>query len=382
LAKELYIGIMTGTSLDAIDTVLCSFESKVVTVHGSYSYPWPDSLRSELLELSRREQVSIDTLARCHLLLPKLYADAVGNLLKNSGKKAAEVKAIGLHGQTIRHLPKPAAIQPDLPAVGATIQLGSGTALAAITGIDVIHDFRSADVALGGNGAPLVPMFDVAFLHSPTINRLVVNIGGISNITWIPKDGKEIAAFDTGPGNMILDGLAQEYLNTPYDEGGNQARSGQIDESLFAELCSHPYFKEPPPKSTGRELFGDIFLSLFKERIAANTLQVSDALATATELTAYAIVNALSLLKKEKEQVEIIVSGGGTKNQFLLQRLSALAQPNKVIPSDDLGIPSQLKEAIAFAFFAEAFLDNSLIHLPRTTGASHAVILGSHAKGR
>lgn len=378
---SLYIGIMTGTSLDAIDLVACSFEEEHITIKGEYSAPWPESLRSILMMLSTAELVPMDTLVRTHFLLAEQYAKAVKELLLTTAIPQENIVAIGLHGQTVRHLPAPAALAPDLPPVRATLQLGSGTSLAALTGINVISDFRSADVALGGQGAPLVPMFDVAFLSSKERSRLVVNIGGISNITWIPKDQVGVRAFDTGPGNMIIDALAAKYLGQPFDKDGEYARRGTIDQMLLEELLQHPYFQQEPPKSTGRELFGRDFFDFFCAKIVSNALSIDDALATACELTARCIIDAFRFLQASTTSVEIIVSGGGSKNSYLMERIQKNAPDARVTSSDMFGIPSQSKEAIAFAFFAKAYLEERIIHLPATTGATHTTLLGTLAKG-
>jgi anhydro-N-acetylmuramic acid kinase len=278
-----------------------------------------------------------------------------------------DIRVIGLHGQTVRHLPP-----------HATLQLGSGPALAALTGIDVVSDFRAADIALGGQGAPLVPMFDYAFLRSNEMSRLVVNIGGISNVTWIPRSAKpeDVVAFDTGPGNMLIDALAQKYFGVPFDRDGEIARSGAIDEKLLEALLNDPYFKKSPPKSTGRELFGEIFLVQVHKRIEQNSLQPKDAIATITELTARSLAQCFNFVHTTTP-IEIIVSGGGARNTYLIERIEANVHDARVVSSDAYAIPSNAKEAIAFAFFAKAFVEAIPIHLPHTTGASRQTSLGS-----
>lgn len=377
---ELYIGIMSGTSLDGIDAVICSFDGGKIEVAGSASLEWPEQLRAILLHMASSRTVDMEQLSRSHFLLSHYYADAVRLALSNSAVSAEMIRAIGLHGQTIRHLPLPASIAPGSPARGATFQLGSGPALAALTGIDVVNDFRSADVALGGHGAPLVPMFDLVFLRSDEHNRLITNIGGISNVTWIPRsaNAQEVIAFDTGPGNMIMDALAQKYLGAPFDANGDAAAKGNSDNELVTQLLYHEYFKTPPPKSTGRELFGNEFFKLIDDKITTGELTHFDALATALDLTARSIAQALTFLPSR--DAEIIVSGGGARNTALLQRIRTVSG-RSVSTSETIGIDPQLKEAVAFAYFAKAFIDGTVIHLPRTTGASHATILGSLARG-
>jgi anhydro-N-acetylmuramic acid kinase len=375
MKSDLFIGIMTGTSMDAIDLVICRFNDSPEVIH-EYSFEINTSLRKILFDLATIKEVNVDLLVESHFLLAQEYAKAVNKALIESKIETKQIRAIGLHGQTIRHLPKS----------GATFQLGSGPAVAARTEIDVISDFRSADIALGGQGAPLMPMFDYHFLKSDEVNRICLNIGGIGNITFLPAKAQEedVIAFDTGPGNMIIDALMLAFFGKPFDEGGAIAKSGNINEKFLSELLSDQYFIQTPPKSTGRELFGEIYVSKFKTVVNKNTLSKEDALATATELTARTIAASLEFLPKqtlESYLTEIIASGGGVKNDFLCQRIKELLPNVKFRTSDEAGIPSQAKEALAFAWFAKAFLENEVIHLPGTTGASRKSILGSLSKG-
>lgn len=377
MAGELYIGIMTGTSMDGIDTVIADLAGFPNVVHHHES-PIPPLLRESLMRFATERLVDIDELVRIHFLLAEVYASSVTDALTQANIKKNNIRAIGLHGQTIRHLPKPFSLFAELPPVGATFQLGSGVALAAVTGIDVVYDFRSADVALGGEGAPLVPMFDRAFFHSATSDRIILNIGGIANITYLPVTGEPIA-FDTGPGNMILDALSSLYFQTPFDKDGAIARSGKVDEDLLSSLLAHEYFLQAPPKSTGRELFGKDLLDMFLYKIREEGFAPEDAVATATELTVRTVALAATQCT-QNEELELIASGGGTRNGYLMERLQK-ALPNAVIKtSDELGIPSQSKEALAFAWFAKAFLDDLIIHLPSTTGARKKTPLGVLAK--
>ncbi|HEX5317217.1 MAG TPA: anhydro-N-acetylmuramic acid kinase [Candidatus Kapabacteria bacterium] len=373
--SDLFLGIMSGTSLDGIDVAISSFANTQITLSGFYSAEWPASLRDTLMELATAERVSMNALTRTHFQLAKEYALAVEAALREAVIPATNIRAIGLHGQTVRHLPS--APTP------ATLQLGSGAALAAITGIDVVSDFRAADMAVGGQGAPLVPMFDYRFLRSNSLDRLIVNIGGIANVTWLPRNAREedVIAFDSGPGNMLLDSIARQYFDLPFDQNGELANSGQIDEAVLSELLSHPYFKTAPPKSTGRELFSQHFLSAINQKITDGNLSPNDALATLTEFTARSVAQSLEFVNAKSDNMEIIVSGGGAFNEFLLNRISANAPNAHVRTSDAYGIAPKAKEAIAFAYFAKAFIEQIPIHLPATTGARRRVTLGSLSRG-
>ena len=371
-SQDLYIGIMSGTSLDGIDVALCRFPREAeVELLFHRTYDWPIELQQKLRALVTAEQFSVDELTTLNFELARAYASATEKLMQDSKTGHEDVRAIGLHGQTIRHL----------PASLATWQLGSGTALAALTQIDVVHDFRSGDVALGGQGAPLVPMFDLLFLHSPERDRLVTNIGGITNVTFIPKSGdaEAVIAYDIGPGNMIIDAIAQHSFNCDYDKNGELARQGNVDESLLQELLGHPYFQLAPPKSTGRELVQIDLISRFLARMKED-LTPLDAIATATELTARTLARAADQLRSS---VEVVLSGGGAKNGYLVERIASLLnEDSSVAPSHELGIDAQAKESIAFAFFAKARIDERIIHLPKTTGAARHTLLGSVARGR
>jgi anhydro-N-acetylmuramic acid kinase len=370
--SAIYLGIMTGTSLDAIDVAACRFHEEQVELIAFHSTDWPSDLRATLFELATSEYVRMDDIAKAHFRLAKEYDRAVRETLEVAKLAAKDVRAIGLHGQTVRHLPKD----------GATLQLGSGSALAAIGGIDVVSDFRAADVALGGEGAPLMPMFDFAFLRSDSVDRATLNIGGIANITWLPKNATidDVVAFDTGPGNMLIDFLAQKHYGVPFDRDGKFASEGEVLKIELDRLLSHPYFKAQPPKTTGRELFGEKFIEGGLTNFEQSGYRREDAIATVTELTARSIGDALYAISKKN--FELIVSGGGAYNKFLMQMIAFQLPNARVVSSDSVGIPANAKEAIAFAFFAKAFIEEIPVHLPKTTGASARVMLGSLSRSK
>ena len=382
--NDLYIGIMSGTSLDGIDVALARFSNSVEFVAHN-AYPFSSEVRDLLYHIATTRQIDLDLFVRSHFLLARLYADAVNETFKTNNLKREDIRAIGLHGQTVRHLPAPDKVTGDTQPIGATFQLGSGPAVAALTGIDTVSDFRSGDVALGGEGAPLVPMFDSVFLGSDDTTRIALNIGGISNITVIAptKSNVPIIAYDTGPGNMIIDELSRRYYHKAYDDNGEIAANATTNERLLSEMLSHPYFQMLPPKSTGRELFGSQFLTHIATAIDSGAISDADAIRTATELTVRSIANEiLRYASLYSPMCDLIVSGGGVHNNFLMSRLQELLPMCRIMRSDEFGIPSQAKEAIAFAFFAKAFLEKNIIHQPSTTGASEKIILGSLSHGK
>jgi anhydro-N-acetylmuramic acid kinase len=375
----LYIGIMSGTSLDGIDIVIADL-SDFPSVIAFRSYPFPPALYESIVELASDEVVSIEQLGRTHLALGQIYAKYTLDALTRSGIEADAIRAIGLHGQTIRHLPQRKQLTNELEPIGMTMQIGSGAVTAALTGIDVVSDFRTADIAAGGEGAPLVPMFDNAFLRSDTAHRVILNIGGIANITSLPNRG-EVTAFDTGPGNMVIDALMQRYYDKPFDDHGAIAAKGTVSSALFEELVQHPFFQRRAPKSTGREEFGAEFCESVITKALSLSVENADTVATVTELTARSIADAVKTVSSGSK-VEIIASGGGTKNSTLMKRIAHYLPDAAILTSDDVGIPSQAKESLAFAWFAKMFIEDRLIHLPHTTGADSRQILGVLAKGK
>ncbi len=382
--NDLYIGIMSGTSLDGIDVALARFSNQVEFVAHN-AYPFSSEVRDLLYHIATTQQIDLDLFVRSHFLLARLYADAVNDTLKKNNLAHKDIRAIGLHGQTVRHLPTIEKITSDSAPIGATFQLGSGAAVAALTGIDTVSDFRSGDIALGGEGAPLVPMFDRVFLGSDDTTRIVLNIGGISNITVIAPTSSSmpVIAYDTGPGNMIIDELTRRYFHQAYDDNGEIASKAITNDQLLSEMLSHPYFQQLPPKSTGRELFGSQFLTKITTAIDSGVISATDAIRTATQLTARSIANEILRYQSQySPSCDLIISGGGVYNNFLIHTLKELLPKCKIIRSDEFGIPSQAKEAIAFAFFAKAFLEKNIIHQPSTTGASEKIILGSLSYGK
>jgi anhydro-N-acetylmuramic acid kinase len=381
-----FIGLMSGTSVDAIDAALVACHGDLLTgtseLCGHIQYPWPDALRAELLAVMAPATVTTQQICRLHDEVAREFAHAVAELLRTTGVTASAITAIGSHGQTVCHLPPTASN----PAPGCTLQLGSVSTLAVLTGIPVIGDFRPADMAVGGQGAPLVPWTDALLLQHPTHIRCVQNIGGIGNVTWLPqRDARpSLCAFDTGPGNMLMDAAVQRVTHNAqrYDRGGALARQGRIHAELFASLSADPYFQRPPPKSAGREQFGVALL----ERILAQfpAIPAPDLIATLTHLTVWSIADAYARYLPQWP-AEVIVCGGGAENTYLMEQLHTALnqhQPTKVLKIDDLGIRNAAKEALSFALLAAASYDGIPANVPSVTGASRAVILGVRASGR
>ena len=369
MAGELFIGLMSGTSLDGVDVALVEFNAEFNPVQDTHQpnvlhthfLAYPADLRSAILALQHPTSNELETTALIGNRLAKLYADAVNQLLNKTSIAADKIVAIGCHGQTIRH-------RPDL---GFTLQIGNPALLAELTGITVVADFRSRDIAAGGQGAPLVPAFHQAIFASPQINRALINIGGIANITYLSKSN-EVFGFDSGPGNMLLDSWIKQHLNLDYDANGEWASTGKIIEPLLAEMLTEPYFELAPPKSTGRDLFNGTWLA---QHLTSTDYLPQDVARTLVALTAHSIHNALQQHCGDVD--EIYVCGGGAHNILLKNSLQTLLGKVKVDTTDTLGIGVDWLEAIAFAWLARQCLHQQTANLPAVTGAKGARILGA-----
>jgi len=356
----LFIGLMSGTSMDGIDAVLADLATAPRLIRHSHQ-PFPPQLRDALLALN--EPGGIDELHRSAMAANALslgYAAAVGTLLAQSGTEAGAISAIGCHGQTVRHN----------PGQGYTTQLVNGALLAELSGIRVVCDFRSRDIAAGGEGAPLVPAFHrAAFAHTQR-SRAIINIGGIANITHLPPRGP-VTGFDCGPGNVLLDGWIAAHRNLPYDRDGAWAAQGNPLPELLQRLLDNAFFDRPPPKSTGRELFN---LKALQHLLAGNE-RPADVQATLCELTAAAIARALDV--HCADAVEVYLCGGGARNTTLCNRLAAMLSGRRLGLTDELGIPAESVEAAAFAWLAQRTLAAEPGNLPEVTGARGARVLGA-----
>ena len=379
--KKLAIGLMSGTSLDGVDAVLLEITGSGQAIKINQikfiTYPFPKGLKQKLLKNSAVNNGNVSDICRLNFLLAHIYADAVKLLCKKAKISLSKIDFIGSHGQTIHHLPQMKNYFGF--NFGSTLQIGDPSVIAKLTGILTIGDFRTGDIALGGEGAPLVPYFDFILFHSNKINRALLNIGGISNITILDKNGgtDDVIAFDTGPGNMMIDLLAKKFFNSDYDKNGNFAAQGNINENLFNDIKWHDKFIEKtPPKSTGREYYGKDFLfPLFKKY---KTLSHNDWLSTITDFTAYSVFrNYVKFIQTQTEINELFISGGGAKNKFLVNSLKKyFGKKVRVQNIKDLGMSSDSKEALCFAVLANETLSGNPSNIPKVTGASRKTILG------
>jgi anhydro-N-acetylmuramic acid kinase len=358
-APQLFLGLMTGTSLDGVDAVLADCADRLPRVLAHVHQPLPDSLRVELLALNASGR---DEIHRSHLAaqeLARAYATAVAATLAQADVRSADVRAIGAHGQTVRH-------RPDL---GYTVQVNAPALLAELTGIDVVADFRSRDIAAGGQGAPLVPAFHrVAFGAAQA--RAVVNIGGISNVTAI--DGERVLGFDAGPGNVLIDAWMARNFGSAFDADGARAATAAPDRAFVDALLAAPYFAAPPPKSTGRDLFT---LDWVRRTAAADSLDAAVVLASLTELTARAIGDAIQ--RWAPATAAVFVCGGGARNATLMRAIQRCVGGRPVASTAALGIPPEQVEALAFAWLAACHLRGAPGNLPAATGARGPRILGA-----
>lgn len=372
MAKEIYIGLMTGTSLDGIDTAICEINDAdgnfIINELFFNTYSYPDKIRNIISEIISDTKL-LNDISQLNFALSKLYANAVNSALETSGIEKSEITAIGMHGQTIWHQPKPKPFCGM--AVASSFQIGNISALNQLTGIKVIGDFRAADVALGGQGAPLVPIFDYYFLRSKTQNNVALNIGGISNITYLPANGKkdDLIAFDTGPGNVLIDMAARKYFNINYDPEGSYARLGNTNYDILNDLMSLEYIIAPYPKSTGREIFNVMFFNKY----FSNFENGYDALNT---LSCYTALSITSNINRISNVDNLIISGGGAHNLFILDKIKENLPNLNVVKSDKLGFGIDSKEALCFAFLAYLNEHNLPGNIPSATGSTREAVLG------
>lgn len=350
--------------MDALDAVAVDFSAEPLKLLGHASHPLPPDLRQQLLSLASSGDNEVDRMARADIQLGRFSAQCINELLPNIRLASTEVSAIGSHGQTIRHVPS--------GSTPYTVQIGDGNTIAQMTGITTVNDFRRRDISVGGQGAPLVPAFHAALYRSTTIDRVVLNIGGMANISILPADSAlPVRGFDTGPGNVLLDAWIQETQGVLYDDEGRWARSGRVNDELLAVLLADPYLTLPPPKSTGREHFN---LQWLKQQPIAG-LVAQDVQATLVELTSLSIADAIREYAATCR--ELLVCGGGAYNRFLLERLAAHLPQCRVCTTEEYGLAPRWVEATAFAWLARQTLRHLPGNLPSVTGAREAVVLGA-----
>ena len=382
--RRCVVGVMSGTSLDGIDVAIAKLEGhgrnlQITHCYGT-TYSFSEELQHSLRQSAGQESFSVGELSQLHVRLAHEYADAVIFTLEEGGGSITDIDLIGCHGQTIRHLPNPTRFAGR--KISSTLQIGDSATLAQLLGVPVIGDFRLADMACGGQGAPLVPYFDyVVFTHDKEA-RGCLNLGGVANLTILPPNAQadQVTGFDTGPGNIIIDALCRHCLGVPYDEGGHVAISGTVDETFLAELLQSPYLSENPPKSTGRDYLHHTFLQQFLDY--SDWMSSEDMIATATAFTAASIWQAYARFVEPNCPLDcLIVSGGGVHNRAVMDFLKDYFAQSKtgtvrIEPSGAYGVDADSKEALCFAVLAHETANGIPTSLPSVTGAERPAVLG------
>lgn len=363
---KLYIGLMSGTSADAIDALVASIDNQTVKIIGQHTLPYPHSIRRDILDLSTPGENEIERMGALDQKLGRLFAQACNELIETLSIDASEIHAIGSHGQTIRHHP------PSFSQHPFSLQIGDANIIAQETGITTVTDFRRRDIAAGGEGAPLVPAFHNAVFLDKLKQRVIVNIGGMANISILNPD-KECTGFDTGPGNALMDEWIYLHNQQAYDDKGSWSQTGTSNTKLLSLLLDHPYFQSKPPKSTGRETFNIKWLKDSINQIAT-PIKPEDVQATLLELTAISISDSISNYAQGCS--EVYICGGGAFNQALTQALHNKLAPITVSTTESLGMHPQLVEAAAFSWLAHQTMHKKSANCPKVTGAKKSVILG------
>ncbi|MEW8690636.1 MAG: anhydro-N-acetylmuramic acid kinase [Candidatus Thiodiazotropha endolucinida] len=362
--ESVFVGLISGTSLDGVDAVVVDLSSNQPHLIASHVEPYPTQLRASLRTLCQPGSNEIDRMGELDKQVAVTFATACRTVLADSGMTPHQVTAIGSHGQTIRH--RPDAENPF------TLQIGDPNTIAELTGITTVADFRRRDMAAGGQGAPLVPVLHQALFQKPGIKRIILNLGGIANITCLPDNtAKPVTGYDTGPANTLLDRWIENHRTVTLDQQGAWAKSGHINDSLLNELLSDPYFQQPPPKSTGREYFT---LDWLLEKLTPHPLSAEDVQATLVELSAATIAQAI--LDEGYDESEVLVCGGGAHNLYLLERLGNRLPSAEIQPTSAYGVDPDWIEAITFAWLAKRTLSGLNGNLASVTGAERNVILG------
>lgn len=363
---DYYVGLMSGTSVDGIDAVLVNFSSDKPELVATCSSPWPRSVRDAIFATRHLADNKLNNLQNLDIETGILFAEAVKHLLTHANVDSGMVHAIGSHGQTIRH--RPQASPPF------SLQIGNPLHIALETGIQVVSDFRTADIEAGGQGAPLVPGFHQFVFQNEQKNRVIVNIGGIANITCLPADkSRPVTGFDTGPGNNLMDAWVKQKQQEPYDREGKLASTGKTNANLLANMLMDNYFQQPPPKSTGFEKFDLEWLQQHLNQLSIHPAD-EDIQSTLCDLTATSIIRAINQYARDCD--EIYICGGGAHNTELMRRIQSLT-PLPVATTETIGVHPDWVEAMTFAWLAKQRLNNQPGNIPEVTGASKAVILGN-----
>ncbi|MFH1754862.1 MAG: anhydro-N-acetylmuramic acid kinase [Candidatus Latescibacterota bacterium] len=385
--RFLCVGLMSGTSMDGVDAALVRMDTKLsqpnVELIQFATGRYPDELRDSLMELAGGQECTAEEIARLQTAVAVAFAGSFFELMRAAHINADQVDFIGSHGQTVAHLPPQATVGQE---IAGTLQLGSPAAIAALTGVTTVGDFRNADIALGGQGAPLAPYADFCLRKSRSNNRIILNIGGIANITFLPKACKQdqVLAFDTGPGNMVSDALYRALYpgGNRFDSSGERALAGTPSGTLVDTFLTHPYFELAPPKSAGHREFGAPFAWEFLSSGKEQGLKREDVMASAVMLTTRSISDAIDRFVTPHGAVdEVFVSGGGSKNQAIVKGLERQLKPAAVKLIDELGIPAGAKEAVDFALLARETLLARPNVIISATGAAKAAILGTISLG-
>ena len=365
----LAIGVMSGTSLDGVDVVLCRLEGALsqlkVEVVDSLTLAYPPALLARVKHIVDQKPTTIADISSLNFELGHWYADAIETLLSQTSVTPSAIEFIANHGQTLYHEPKAEADRVD-----STLQMGESSVIAYRLGIDVIDNFRVMDVAAHGQGAPLVPFSERVLYQAFPKPLALLNLGGIANVTFL--DEEDTLAFDCGPANMMINEAMQRFYQKPYDQDGQIAAQGSVHQGLLERMMKHPFLAQKPPKSTGREAFGQPYVNTLLKQYS--TVAPADVVATFTAFTALSIEQALTFLPKPL--TTLVVSGGGVHNSYLMNLLRKRLDPTPVLTQEELGYSSDMKEAIAFVVLGYAFKQGQASNVPAVTGAQHAVILG------
>jgi anhydro-N-acetylmuramic acid kinase len=377
MGKIRVVGLMSGTSVDGVDAAAVEIERGKVRLLAFDTFAYPAAMRRQVLNLCRPESARLNDICHYNFVLGEVFAEAVLKLCSKSGISIGSIDLIGSHGQTIYH--QPSGRRYGGRTMRSTLQIGEPSVIAQRTGITTVADFRPRDMAAGGQGAPLVPYADYILFKHKKLTRAIQNIGGIANVTFLPAGcgQNDIIAFDTGPGNMVIDGIVNLVSggSKRFDTSGKMAARGKVDNRLLNELLRHPFLRRRPPKSTGREEFGVDFTERIYRRAKKKGLADADTVATVTALSAKSIAQAYHRYLKTMPD-ELIICGGGSHNRTLVEMLRAELPDVKMLSTDDFGISVDAREAVSFAILAWATINGMTNNVPAATGAKEPVILG------